>query len=246
MLTESADAPKGNGWIGCVVAIVVVILLAVIAIPGLLSSGRASNERNAMASIRTLCFAEADFRGNDRDGNGVNDYWTADVKGLYTMTSASVPGARIEDTTDQPVKLIELSVACADVDGALVTAGGENHPLSLMALPFPKAGYWYAAMNRDLTVSNPAQSVYRQDTGGTPGMGACHNLSRFGFVAFPDTRPAGKYVVLINENNTCFRSAVTSAIRSGTTVPPGVNGFSGVYRDWPDRNTFERYWNKTD
>lgn len=246
MEPDPGAPPKGNGWIGCVVAAVVVILLAVIAIPGLLSSGRASNERNAMSSIRTLCSAEADFRGNDRDGNGVNDYWTGDVKGLYTMTSASVPGARIDDTTDPPVKLIELSVTCADVDGALVTAAGENHPLSLMGRSDPKAGYWYAALNRDLTVANPAQSLYRQDTGGTPGMGSCHNLSRYGFVAFPDTRPAGKYVVIINENNTCFRSAVTSAVRSGTAVPPGLNGYSNAYRDWPDAKNLQLYWSPTD
>src|SRR5437762_14334198 len=119
--------PKSNGWIGCTVVVLVLIVAALMAIPGLLSSGRSSNEMNARHSMKTLSSAEADFRANDRDGNHVNDFWTGDVKGLYTMTSASVPGARIDDTTDPPLKLIELSIACADVDDTLVPAGGENH-----------------------------------------------------------------------------------------------------------------------
>jgi hypothetical protein len=244
---EAPDRPPtGGGWIGCTVVVLVLILAAIVAIPGLLSSGRATNEMNALRSIQTLPAAEADFRANDRDGNHVNDYWTGDVKGLYTMTSASMPGANLGDTTDPPLKLIELSIAAADVDGSLLPAGGENHPLSAFAPSSEKAGYWYAALTRDRSISNPAISSYKLDTKGTPPMGSCHNLSKFAFVAFPDTRPAGKYVYLINENNTAFRSALSSAVRTGTAVPPGLNGFSSEYRDWPAPQKLYEYWIKTD
>ena len=58
----------------------VVLVIAAIAIPGLISSQLASNERGAATALKTLASAEADFRANDRDKNGVNDFWTADAK----------------------------------------------------------------------------------------------------------------------------------------------------------------------
>src|SRR5579862_1744833 len=105
----------GFTLIELMIVIAIIAIIAAIAIPGLLSSQRASNERNASTTLKTLTSAEADFRANDRDWNQVNDFWTGDVKGLYTMTSARVRGAR-GDREDPPIRLIELSVAAADVD----------------------------------------------------------------------------------------------------------------------------------
>lgn len=47
------------------------------------------NERCASDSLKTLTAAEADFRANDRDWCHVNDFWTSNPSGLYTMASAS-------------------------------------------------------------------------------------------------------------------------------------------------------------
>src|SRR6185295_535530 len=105
---------KGFTLIELMIVIAIIAIIAAIAIPGLLSSQRASNERNASTSLKTLTSAEADFRANDRDWNHVNDFWTADVKGLYTMTSSAVAGNTANSTTDPSIKLIELSVASAD------------------------------------------------------------------------------------------------------------------------------------
>jgi prepilin-type N-terminal cleavage/methylation domain-containing protein len=58
---------------------IVIAIIAAIAIPGLLSSQRASNERSASTSLKTLSTAEAEFRANDRDWNHVNDFWTYKV-----------------------------------------------------------------------------------------------------------------------------------------------------------------------
>ncbi|HVR83252.1 MAG TPA: type II secretion system protein, partial [Planctomycetota bacterium] len=82
----------GFTLIELMIVIAIIAIIAAIAIPGLLSSQRASNERNASTSLKTLTSAEADFRANDRDWNHVNDFWTGDVKGLYCMTSAAVIG----------------------------------------------------------------------------------------------------------------------------------------------------------
>jgi hypothetical protein len=48
------------------------------------------SERCASISLKTLTVAEPDFRANDRDWCHVDDFWTADVRGLYTMSSAEV------------------------------------------------------------------------------------------------------------------------------------------------------------
>lgn len=86
-------------------------------------------ERNSSASLKTLTSAQADFRANDRDGNGVNDFWRKDVAGLYVLRPE---GSR------EMIKLIEISVALADdriPDEAL-----------LLGPRTPKGGYWFRAI----------------------------------------------------------------------------------------------------
>ena len=83
--------------------------------------------RSSSASLRTIASAQADFRANDRDGNGRTDYWRPDLVGLYALKNEG-----------QALKLIELSVAAAD-----------DHPLISMAeysVPFSRAGFWYRAL----------------------------------------------------------------------------------------------------
>jgi len=210
---------------------VILLILAALAVPGYLSSARASNERGASTTLKTLSTAEAEFRANDKDRNHVNDFWTADVKGLYTMTSAERPGTP-GDAVDAAIKLIELTAAAADADESFFPAGGENMPVRAFASPAVRQGFWYGALTLDLSVTGQA-STYRRDTGGTPTMGSCHNTNKFGFVAFPESSWDGKFVFIVNENNTFFRSAVTGAARLGTAVPPGLNGLASEYQNWP-------------
>jgi len=221
---------KGFTLIELMIVIAIIAIIAAIAIPGLLSSQRASNERNASTSLKTLTSAEADFRANDRDWNHVNDFWTADVKGLYTMTSAAVAGST-NSTTDPIIKLIELSVASADADSATFS-NGENANLSQFAVSSAKAGYWYQALVTDNGFAGTSEATYKLDTSGTPTMGSCHNTSKFAFLAFPDSQSAGKYVFVVNENNTIFRSATSGAVRTGVANPPGPFT-SGTYSMFP-------------
>src|SRR5436190_2162884 len=202
---------QGFTLIELMIVIAIIAIIAAIAIPGLLSSQRASNERNESTSLKTLASAEADFRSNDRDWNHVTDFWTADVKSLYTMTSGAVSGAG-GGTTDPAIKLIELSVASADANGVLVVAGGENASLTNFASFSAKAGYWYNALVSDAGTAG-LESTYQQDTGGNPTMGSVHNVWRFGFVCWPDSQSAGKFLFIIDENNTIMRSATTGIIR---------------------------------
>jgi general secretion pathway protein G len=156
----------------------------------------AANERSGATTLKTLCSAEADFRANDRDWNHVNDFWTADVAGLYSC----------KDSNGQSIKLIEVSVALADAapleKGA---AGGKIPALADFGVPAPKAGYWFRAMEK----ANDAQpgELLRVDTDlpGVLKMGKVHNLSRFGFCAYPaEYGASGLQTFIVNENNTIF------------------------------------------
>jgi prepilin-type N-terminal cleavage/methylation domain-containing protein len=234
----------GFTLIELMIVIAIIAIIAAIAIPGLLSSQRASNERNASTSLKTITSAQADFRANDRDWNHVSDFWTADVKGLYTMTSAAVAG-NSNGTTDPAIKLIELSIASADADGTLAAAGGENCALSTFAVHASKAGYWYQALITDDAMAGTVESSYKMDTAGTPAMGTCHNLSKFGFLAFPESQTAGKYVFIVNENNTIFRSATSGAVKLGTSNPPGVVT-TPAYANFPSDLNLKSFWSKLD
>ena len=80
------------------------------------------NERNASAALKRLATAQADYRANDRDGNRVNDYWTADVAGLW-----------------QVGRLIDRGVAQADM----------NPLKALVDEPVPYHGYYFKVLERD-------------------------------------------------------------------------------------------------
>ena len=131
-------------------------------------------------------------------------------------------------------------------DATLITAGGENCNLSTFAIPSAKAGYWYQALQFDNNFSGIAEGSYWQDTGGILVMGTCHNTSKFGFSAFPDSQSAGKYVFMVNENNTIFRSATTGTAKPSTANPPGRMPAGNPYKDFPTDANLKSYWSKMD
>jgi len=236
---------RGFTLIELMIVIAIIAVIAAIAIPGLLSSMRAANERSAATSLKTISTAEADFRANDRDWNHVNDFWTYNMCGLYTMTSAAITGNAANTTTDPAIKLIELSMASADSEGSAATIAGcaEFAALSTFAVPSAKAAYWYIALVTDESLSGTSEATYKLDTGGTPSMGSTHNTSKFGFLAFPDTQSSGKYVFIVNENNTIFRSA-TSGFTRPVGTPPGT--LASPYNQWPGDANLKSYWSKVD
>jgi len=235
---------RGFTLIELMIVIAIIAIIAAIAIPGLLSSQRASNERNASTSLKTLASAEADFRSNDRDGNRVNDFWTANVAGFYTMTNGTMTGATPNNSTDPGIKLIDLSLASADADPATPPAGGENLDLTNYAVPAAKAGYWYQALITDGNMAGAPESTYKVDTGGTPVMGSVHNYWKYGFIAFPDSQAAGKFVFVLDEGNTIFRSATSSPVKTSVTTPPGT--LAAPYDSFPDSQNLKSFWSKLD
>jgi len=118
---------------------VLTLLLALLLAGGLLGPGylreyRSGNDWAAPHAIATLCSAEADYRWYDRDGNGIKDFWTADVAGLYRYG------------------LISKEVAEAD-----------TAPLvPLVPTPIPYKGYYFRALLADDLSTPPVP--YRQVT----------------------------------------------------------------------------------
>lgn len=99
-------------------------------LPGL----RAENERKVSTMIKILSLAEVNFRDNDRDGNGVKDFWTGDVAGLLRSG------------------LIEREVAEADA----------RPIVPLIPKPVPYHGYYFVALQGDASVRPPES--YHRDT----------------------------------------------------------------------------------
>jgi hypothetical protein len=128
---------------------------------GLSTGCRCSNDRNAGATLKGLVSAQAWFRDNDCDGDGLRDYWREDVAGLYNVCA---PG------TNEAIKLIELSAACADLTPLWAVADGVDAP---------KAGYWYAALR------------FEDEAAGAP------DVDRFVVCAVPDSLAAGKVMLAV-------------------------------------------------
>jgi hypothetical protein len=125
---------KVSPWMkGLVVFGIVGTIITLLAIPGPMSSRRASNDLNALASLRTVAAAQFDLRSHDLDRNGQKDYWRSDIAGLYCLVP---PGSSSGD----PLRLIEITIATADVAPS-TTSGSTTLPSG------PKAGYHYRALH---------------------------------------------------------------------------------------------------
>src|SRR6185295_19883411 len=88
----------------------------------------ASESIRPQVMLKTIAAAQADFRANDRDGDGVRQFWRADIAGLYALAPGGGPA----------IRLIERSLALADARPLYdLTRDGERAP---------KQGYWYRAI----------------------------------------------------------------------------------------------------
>ncbi len=187
------------------IVIAIIAIIAAIAIPGLLAAQRASNERNASASLRTITIAESDFRSNDRDNNGLRDFWTGDVFGLYGLIppDGSATTIPVDSTAIGTIlKLIEPSIAGADGASLSASYGNVTFAASIVS-GNTKAGYLYRSFASEDEGSGA--TTLRGDTDGAGLYGPVHDRNRFAFVAAPESISAGKLLFIVNEDNSIWK-----------------------------------------
>ena len=184
---------KGFTLIELMIVIAIIAVIAAIAIPGLLAAQRSSNERNASTSLKTLTTAEADFRSNDRDGNRVTDFWTADVYalfGLIGITSSNVTPPADVNVSTTVVRLIEPALAGADGLSQQALYGNVEFGPALVT-GGTKAGYIFRALHWEETAAGPTTLL--------------NDTDRFAFIAFPISLSSGKLLYIVNSDNTIWR-----------------------------------------
>ncbi len=67
-------------------------------LPHYVTAAQGRREREASAMIYAIHHAQQDWYSNDRDGNGANDFWHADIYGLYGLDVGGRPAAAIEES----------------------------------------------------------------------------------------------------------------------------------------------------
>jgi hypothetical protein len=204
-----------------------VAVLMSVSMTGLRSARAEANERNAAASLKSVVTAEEIFRANDMDRNGVADYWTANVAGLYCLTDTQAGNAI--------AALNDIAVASADIDAendAAVTYRGDGVAYDLGLLlnagaGLPKTGYGYQALIHD-----GAGRPYARDTDRSGA--AVHHESAFGAAAIPVAWNEGAtHCFIVNEGGVVYRRDFdlrTAPVKFGTPL----STFDGTTRlDWP-------------
>jgi hypothetical protein len=144
----------------------------------------ATNERAAVASLKALVSAEADFKKNDRDGNGLHDFWVGDVSSLYRFMH-----------NNKEIKLIDKSLADADASPLKTQS---LSPLKLEK-PAPRAGYLFTVLAKygDNDKTEPFHS------------GGFRNEHKFAFAAYPaEYGKSGRTTFVVGESGTVWKKDV--------------------------------------
>jgi prepilin-type N-terminal cleavage/methylation domain-containing protein len=237
-------ARRGFTLIELMIVIAIIAVIAAIAIPGLIASQRASNERNASATLKTVATAEIDFRGNDRDGNKIQDFWTRDLSGLYGLCPIG---------SDQPIKLLDIAMAGADSNPqgtAAAATPGDQIAVSTFSLSTPKASFWFLALITDET-----GTPYAQTTAGIAPFDVqpWFNHARFAFLAYPESFTSGRQMFYINETNTLLKRTLNGRVRpAAPIIPPGTAllaaGATGTspLTQWPTEVQLKADYSKLD
>ena len=222
---------SGFTLIELMIVIAIIAIIAAIAIPGLMAAQRAANERNASASLKTLCTAETDFKVNDRDSDRLGAYWVRDVYGLYALcpsTNGSAIASGADLNNDRMLKLIDASLAMGDGNIAATLPACVPVVTSVSTLS-PKSSYVYRhfAQYDSATGPQPFGTL-----GAIPAVGAAFNPARYGFIAFPVSYASGHQAFITSEELMVWRADVgssyvatyTSGGTSSSTWAGDING----------------------
>jgi len=121
---------QGFTLIELMIVVAIIAIIAAIAVPNLLSARLAANESNAIATLRNVVSAQAQFQQMsviDVDGDGTGEYGTfGDLAGLYQMDSHG--GPTNTNTLNPPVLASSFRKITAT---GVVNKGGYNYSIFL-------------------------------------------------------------------------------------------------------------------
>jgi hypothetical protein len=152
-------------------------------VPDLKQARMSANEKNAAAWMKAMTAHEVVFRRIDADGNGVQDFWTADVAGFYAVM----------DSRGKKIKFIDIMSAKADA-----APKKELYAWKPPAKPTPKAGYYFKVMTKD---SDGKPYCQDPDKDGKK----TSNLSQWAFCAYPaNYGKDGVKTFIVNEEGVVY------------------------------------------
>ncbi len=218
---------SGFTLIELMIVVAIIAIIAAIAIPSILRSRMSANQTSAVGSLDSILKMNAQFRSNDSDRNGENDYWVENVWGLHAVQSAG--GDEIE--------LIPRSVGASDWEGE-----NDAAPSDLTVSSFPsggpsaKSGYYVSmqAGTDDSTTAGGSTSCGtdyaggdQDGTAGTVDGGDYTNSNRFSVTAFPELYDnTGTKAYLLDESGTSWvvDAKTTLTVNGGTVFSGGDDG----------------------
>lgn len=212
-------------------AAAVVVSAVCIVLPILVDAQARHKKVQVQNHLRTIVVQENLWHRMDIDGNGVNDFWVADLSGMYRV---------LRQPANVEAMMIDTTLARADwspLGGfpppALPFRAGEQVPgLAAMTHKAPEAkdSYYFAAF-----ISDAAGEKYAHDLDGAGQ--AYENISSFAFMAFP--REYGKETTrafIVDASGVIWQvDGVTGGFCRGDGSVNARPGTAPVAR-WPNAN----------
>jgi len=221
---------EGFTLIELMIVVAIIAIIAAIAIPSILRSRMSANQTSAVGTLDSLLKMNAQFRSNDSERNGENDYWVENVFGLHGVQSAG--GDEIE--------LVPETVANSDFEGVNddINTNASGFTVSTFASGdlAPKSGY-YVSMQVGTGSGSPCNTTYAGDDVSTDSdYSALTNDNRYSVTAFPELYDnTGTKAYLLNESGTTFEiDAKDGSLSSkfngsgGSTGDDGPNASEGT------------------
>jgi len=235
----SSKQLRGFTLIELVLAVTFGAIILSILSPELSRANVASNERAAIAALRSIASAQAQLASSaaiDTDGDGVGDY------GYFGELAGSAPLRIWDPVADAPAldgngRTLDPPILPADFQNTVLDAAGEAQ--------VERAGFIFKMFLPDITVANNIAGVPETGSNGVGGatagkFPAPDNCELFwGCYAWPDqARTTGRRVFFINQEGRLLQTA--NNVRSARTVlfydgPGGGPAYDAAFSDMPGR-----------